>query len=250
MERVAGVHGGRDGVGGLAGDLAAVGTVGLVAVVRGRVVAGGHADAARALKIARGPGQRGHRGDLGVHVRGHAVGSQDRRGSLDEQLTLVAAVARDGHGGVLEVLDQVVGEALRGAADGVDVHAVGAGAQRAAQTRSAECEVLEERIGDRALVARLLHRLQLGEKLFISDVLDPRGEKLMHISHGLTFPNPTCRAKHAQNGHVYLHHTPPRCPRAHFPVRSVDLSARGGGPSGSRRVSVCGGRPNEARVQS
>ena len=208
MERVARVHGGGDGVSGLRGDLAAVGAVGLVAVVGGGVVARGHADAAGALEVAGGPGERGHRGNLGVDVGGHAVGGQNSGRGLHEQLTVIAAIARDSDRGVLEVLHQVVGEALRGAADGVDVHAVGAGPQRAAQARSAECEVLEERIGDRALVARLLHRLQLGEKPFISDILDPRGEKLMHISHGLTFPNPTYRAAPAQNGRGYLHHTP------------------------------------------
>ena len=189
MERVAGVHGRGNGVGRLARDLAAIRAVCLVAVIGGRIVARGHADTAGALEVARGPRERRHGGDLGIHVRGHAVGSQDRRSGLDEQLAVVATVARDGHGGLLEVLYQVIGEALRSATDGVNVHAVGAGAERAAQASGAERELLEERVGDRLLVARLLHGLELRKELLIFHILNPNGEKLVHICHGETLPD-------------------------------------------------------------
>ena len=48
---------------------------------------------------------------------------------------------------------QVIGQALGGLAHGVDVHAVGARAQHAAQTAGAEGEVAVKAVGDGGLVA-------------------------------------------------------------------------------------------------
>ena len=180
--------GGGDGRSSLARDLATVGTIGLVAVVGSRVVGGRHADTARAVQVAGGPRERGNRRDLGVDVGLHAVGSQNGGRHAHEEVALVAAIARDGNARVLEVFHQVVRKALRGATDGVDVHAVGARAQRAAQAGGAELKVLEEGIGDGVLVTGILHGLELGGQLRIRDILDPRIEKLVHILHGCTLP--------------------------------------------------------------
>ena len=54
---------------------------------------------------------------------------------------------------------EVVGEALGGGADGVDVHAVAAGAHDAAQAACAELEVLVERLDEVCLVLGVKHFL-------------------------------------------------------------------------------------------
>ena len=64
------------------------------------------------------------------------------------------------------------------------VHAVRAGAEGPAQAGGPEREVLEERVGDRRLVARLLHMLELSQELLVLDVLNPRVEKLVYVYHG------------------------------------------------------------------
>ena len=191
-ERVGSGDGRGDGGGSLAGDLAAVGAVGLVAVVRRGVVAGGHADAARTAQVAHGPRKRGDRGDARVHVCRHAVGGHDGGGGAHEQLTVVAAVAGYGDGGVVEVRVQVIGEALRGAAHRVDVHAVRAGAQNAAQARGAERQVLEEGVGHCGVVAGVglrLHVGQLSRQIGVLHVLNPMRKLGAHIdiAHKVSF---------------------------------------------------------------
>ena len=138
IEDVGLVDGVLDLVGGLVGDLAAVRAVDLVAIVLRGVVGGRNADAGGALEVARGVRQRGHRLDARVDERLDAVGGKHAGGGLHEVLALVARVARDGDRGVLEVRVEVGGEALRGLGDRVDVHAVGAHAQRAAEARRAK----------------------------------------------------------------------------------------------------------------
>ena len=71
-------------------------------------------------------------------MRGDAVCGEDRRGLARKHLGADAAVV--GNGGTLRQLRavQIVGNGLCGAADDVDVHAVRARAENAAQTGGAE----------------------------------------------------------------------------------------------------------------
>src|SRR5699024_5088761 len=115
-----------DLVRGFQGDLAAVGPVDFVAVVLGGVVAGGDADARAAAIVPHRPGQGGGGFQPGVQVGGDAVGRQHTGGLAGKDVALDAAVVADGRlfgqaGGV-----QVIGQALGGLADVVDVHPVGA----------------------------------------------------------------------------------------------------------------------------
>ena len=107
-----------------------------------------HADAARTIEVARRPRKGGHRRNLGVNVGRHAVSSQNRRRCLDEKLALVAAVAGDGNGRIIERLVEVIGKALRGTTDRVDIHTIGASADGSTKTSGSKLEVLEKRIGD------------------------------------------------------------------------------------------------------
>ena len=155
-------------------------------------MAGGHADAARAAQVAHGPRKRGDRGDARIHVGRHAVGGHDGGRGAHEQLAVVAAVAGDGHRGVVEVRVQVICEALRGAAHRVDVHAVRAGAQHAAQAGGAERQVLEEGVGHRGVVAGIglrLHVGQLGRQIGVLHVLNPMRKLGAHIdiAHKVSF---------------------------------------------------------------
>ena len=166
-------NGGEDVLGSLRSDLAAVGAVHLVAVVLSGVVACGDVDAGRAPQVARGEGA-GRRGlQARVEVRRDAVGRQYLGRHVAEELALVARVAADGHAGLVEVCLEVVGQALRGKGDRVDVHAVRAGAEHAAQARRAELQVLEERVLNGPLVA--LHGAELLGKLGLGDPLRPAG---------------------------------------------------------------------------
>ena len=134
------------------GDLAAVGAVDLVAVVLGGVVAGRYTDARAAAQVAHRPGKGGRGFQPGVKVGRDAVGGQHPGGFPAEQFALAAAVVGDGHllGQVGAV--QVVGQALGGPADGVDVHAVGAGADDAPQPAGAEFQVPVKAVCDGGLV--------------------------------------------------------------------------------------------------
>ena len=148
IEVVVLVDGSEHGCGSFQRDLAAVGPVNLVAVVLGRVVAGRHADTRAAAQVAHRPGQCRGGFQPGVEVGGNAVGGQHAGGLAAEQLTLMAAVVPDG-----DLFRQVCGvdvirQALRGAADGVDVHAVAARADHAAQAARAKSQVTVKAVVD------------------------------------------------------------------------------------------------------
>ena len=157
------LHGGQDPLRRLGGNLTAVRAVDLVAVVLGGVVTGGDAHAGPAAQIPYRPAQG--RGGLqtGVEVGGDAVGRQHPGRLPGKEGPLQPAVVGDGHapgqaGGV-----EVVGQALGGPADGVDVHAVGPRPQHAPQAAGAEGQMAVESVGDRRPVR--LHGPQLLDQL-------------------------------------------------------------------------------------
>ena len=126
-----------------------------------------------------------------------AIGRQHLGGHVAEELALVARVAADGNAGLVEVRLEVVGQALRGECDRVDVHAVRAGAENAAQACRAELEVLEECVLNGLLVA--LHGGELLGKLGVGDPLRPAGvlthRALVHAVCSFLLSQPPWRHK-------------------------------------------------------
>ena len=88
-------------------------------------------------------------------MRFDAVGSKHRRCRAHEELGIDTRIVGDGHGGLVAVraLIQIIGKALRGLADRMDVHAVRADADDAAQTGGAERKRSIERIFHCRLIA-------------------------------------------------------------------------------------------------
>ena len=155
-----------------------------------------HANAARASKIAHGERKRRYGGNLRIHVRHDAVSGQDGSRHLHEQLALVTRVTRNRNTRVLEIRIQVIGEALRGATDGIDIHAIRASAKRAAQARRAESQILEECVHRRRIVARVsrsLHFGQLDRKLLVRYVGNPTLQSNTHIAF-FHFVSPNAKA--------------------------------------------------------
>ena len=206
----------RDVGRGLAGDLAAVGTIDFVAVVSGRIMARSHVDAGAAAQVAHGERKRGRGLDARIHQAADAVGGKHARGRAHEQLAFVARVARDGDAGVFEAGVEVLCQTLGGARHGVDVHAVGAGPDHAAQARRAEFKILEECIGDRSVVGLRKPR-ELCGKLVVRHAFAPVREGSAHVDFA-HIPSP-CRgrARERQN--------PPKAPRYDFPILPMTLGA-------------------------
>ena len=132
------------------GHLGAVGPVGLVAVVLLGVVRGGDHHARVAFQLADGEAQLGGRAQRVEQVGGEAVRCEDVGHALGELARVVAAVVRHGHADGLarEVLLEVFGQALRGGAHRVGVHAVRACAHDAAQTARTEFQILVEALDE------------------------------------------------------------------------------------------------------
>ena len=139
--------------------------------------------ACRAVEVAYCPRQRRCGFDAGVEERFDVVGSEHLCGDVREFFTHAPAIARDGDAGVLVALVEVVGQALCGAGDGVDVHAVGAGANDTAQPTGAKLEVLKERVGKGGFI--VLHGGKLGLEAGVC-ALQPAGVLLLG-GHGALF---------------------------------------------------------------
>ena len=84
---------------------------------------------------------------------------------------------------MLEGRIEIVGKTLRRATDRIDIHTVGAGTDRAAETGGTEGKILEEGIGDGVLITLLLHRVELSEELLVLDIGNPSIKQLMNICH-------------------------------------------------------------------
>ena len=103
-----------------------------------------------ALQLADGETQLG-RGTQGVEEEDvEIVRREDVGDALGEHARIVAAVVADGDADTLarEILLEIIGQALRSGADGIDVHAVGTHAHDAAQTARTELEVLVETLDE------------------------------------------------------------------------------------------------------
>ena len=100
-----------------------------------------HVDACRTAQTAHREGKRRRRLDAREHERADAVGRQDAGDAADEGFSPVAGIARDGDRRRIEAFVQVARKPLRRAADGIDVHAVRADAQDAAQPGRSERKI-------------------------------------------------------------------------------------------------------------
>ena len=120
------------------GHLAAVLAVCLVAVILGRVVAGSHHDTCLTLEIANQIGENRGGLQLGGDVHLQAVCRQ-HFGSLDhKQISLDAAVVRNGDGAFAVFVEHIIGETLRSLTHNINIHAVGTGADNTSQAGGAK----------------------------------------------------------------------------------------------------------------
>ena len=131
---------GVNDVSGLIGHLAAVRAVGLVAVVLGRVMAGCDHDARVAVVVAGGKAQRGNRHQGLIDADFNAVCGQHLSGCFGKEVALDTAVIADGNGLAAALRLDPVGKALGRLTDNINIHAVGASADDAAQTGGAELQ--------------------------------------------------------------------------------------------------------------
>ena len=131
--------------------LRAVVPIGLVAVVLLRVMRSGDDDAALAAEVTDGIRRLGCRPEGVEEVDFNTIGGEDVSRDLGEAAAVVTAVVADDDLDLLQVCElllEVVREALRGGADGVDVHAVRPRAHDAAQPAGAKLEVFVESLDE------------------------------------------------------------------------------------------------------
>ena len=120
----------------------------LITVVLAWVVRSRDHDTRRGVQIAGRKGHGRHRHQDGPDIDLDAIGRKHSGGHFCKHIALDAAVVADGHRRLCKVLFQIIGQALRGLCHGIDVHAVGACADDAAQTARAKGKVTVKRIFD------------------------------------------------------------------------------------------------------
>ena len=116
-------------------------------------MAGRDHDARVAVVVAGGKAQRGNRHQSLVDADLDVVCGQHLGSGLGEQVALDAAVIADGNGLAAALGLDPVGKALGGLADNVNIHAVGACADDAAQTGGAEFQGHGKAVLDGGIVA-------------------------------------------------------------------------------------------------
>ena len=176
-----------NGSGGLRCDLAAVRTVDLVAVIFGGVVACRDDNAAIAAKIAHRERKRGCRHQPGIDVHANAVCGKNTRRGLGKEPGVDAAVISDGDGGGGKMRLEIIGIALRGLADGENIHAVRARAEHAAQSTGAEFQLAVKPVLDGGIVAADGFQL-LAERRASGGLFQPQQVKRVYI-HRNYLPN-------------------------------------------------------------
>ena len=245
---------GRDLGSGLVRDLAAVVVVDLVAVVDGGVVRGREHDTGARVQVAHGKRQRGDRLDAGIDVDVDAVGGQHARSDLLEVLALEAGVTRKGERGVLVVRVEVIGYALGGLGNHIDVHAVGANAQHAAETGGAKRKVAIEGVAQLVLIARLDELLKLRGKIGLGNVGLPEIDDFLDVCVHVIPPRlrPSARGGRPAPGMAPPRRRAARSRTSHI-VHSVARLTCGGGEARRqngrrRREKTCGAkRPQDRR---
>ena len=171
--------------------LCAVVPIGLVTVVFLRVVAGCEDNAALAAEVADGKRHFRRGAHVVEEIHLDTVGRENVSGGFGEEAAVVAAVVPNDHLDfieVLEVLVQIVGEALRGRAHRIDVHAVRARSHNAAQSARAEFEAAIEGVDERRLVLVFKHGFHAGFRFCIVERrVEPRLRHLFTLFERLVF---------------------------------------------------------------
>ena len=177
--------------------------VDLVAVVGRRVVGGREHDARGGAEVAHRKGQRGNGLDARIDVDVDAIGRQHAGRHALEVLALVARVTRERQRGVLVVGVQVVRHALGGLRDHVDVHAVGAHAERAAQARRAKGEVAIEGVEEFVLVALAAELVELDHQVGLGDVVLPGAD--LGLDACVHVVSPICSGRGCSPRRIYTY---------------------------------------------
>ena len=146
IEAVDGVDGRLDGFRRFDGDLAAVGAVDLVAVICRGVVRSGDVDAGRAAQGADCEAERGRGLDAFEQIGFDSVAGEHPSDTSHELLRPMTCIATKCDRRVLKSAIQVILQALRSLADGIDVQTVGAETELAAQAAGAKLKVAKKRI--------------------------------------------------------------------------------------------------------
>ena len=140
--------------GGIVCHLAAIGAVGLVAVIFGGIVRGGNHDTGVGMVIAGGEGQGGHRHQRVINAHFDAVGGQNAGGLLGEHVGIDPAVVGDGNQLTAPLGFDPVGKTLGGLTHHINIHPVGACAQDSPEACGAEFQRHGEPLLDLILLAR------------------------------------------------------------------------------------------------
>ncbi len=126
----------------------------LITVVLAGVVRSRDHDTRRGVQIAGRKRHSRHRHQDGPDIDLDAIGREHSGGHFCKHIALDAAVVADGHRWLCKVLFQIIGQTLRCLCHSIDVHAVGACADDAAQTARAKGKVTVKRIFDFGIIQR------------------------------------------------------------------------------------------------
>ena len=140
--------------GGIVRHLAAIGAVGLVAVVFGRIVRGGNHDTGVGMVIAGGKGQSGHGHQRVINAHFDAVGGQNAGGLPGKHVGIDPAVVGNGNRLTAPLGFDPVGKTLGGLPHHINIHPVGARAQDSPEACGAEFQCHGEPLLDLILLTR------------------------------------------------------------------------------------------------
>ena len=169
----------------LGGDLTAVGTVDLVAVVFAGIVRGGDHDPGAAPQLPHSKGHRRHGHQLRPNVDLHPIGSEDPGRNLGKKLAVNAAVEADGNGRRPEVLLQVVRQALGSLGNGIKIHPIGSGSDDAPQAPGAKGQIPVKGV----LLLLFVHGPELFQQSRVHIRLCKPAAVFFLIVHGVLPPN-------------------------------------------------------------
>ena len=141
-----------DNGGGIVGHLAAVGAIGLVAVVLGGVVRSGDHNTGVGPIVAGGKAQCGHGHQCVIDPYPDAVGCQHTGSGFRKDIGIDTAVIGNGNQLIAALGFDPIGKALGGLTDHIDIHPVGARTQNAPESGGTEFQGDRKPILDLVLV--------------------------------------------------------------------------------------------------
>ena len=130
-------------------------------------MAGGEDDTALAAQMADSERHFGRGAHVVEEIYLDAVGREDVGTGLGKEAGVVSAVVTHHYRNLVQILEggvEIVGQALRGSANGIDVHAVGAGAHDSAQTARTKLQTSVEGVDEGRLIGVVEHSLHFGAR--------------------------------------------------------------------------------------